>query len=134
MERLASEAEARSEHVPTDYQTYKDAHARAGANLAQALFAGAGVPDPVAREACELVSHHERTGDADALRMVNDADALSFFSLNSAGYLAYFGAELTWHKVAYTFARMSPPARAWLPKLRLPRVIRCQLEEHDQRA
>jgi hypothetical protein len=120
IERLASESDARIEHRAADYQAFKDAHARAGASLAGEIFDGAGVPREIADEACRLVERHERAGPSDAIRLVNDADALSFFSLNSPGYLAYFGPEQTAKKVAYTLARMSDTARAWLARIRIP--------------
>jgi hypothetical protein len=120
VERLRSEADARVEHTAADYQAFKDAHARAGASIARALLEGAGVPDPIARDAAALIAIHERRADDPAIALVGDADALSFFSLNAAGYLRYFGPAQTAKKVAYTLARMSPRARAELPFLRLP--------------
>jgi len=127
IERLVSEADRRVEHHAVDYQAFKDAHARAGARLAATLFARAGVPEPVARGAIELIARHERTGEDPAIRALNDADALSFFALNSPGYLAYFGPAQTRSKVAYTLARMSPEARELLAGLRLPQLVRQEL-------
>lgn len=124
IERLASEADARIEHRAADYQAFKDAHARAGAELARDVLARAGVPREIAEHACALVAGHERPDASPELRAVNDADALSFFSLNSPGYLAYFGSEQTARKIAYTLARMSPAARRWLPAVRMPRFVR----------
>jgi hypothetical protein len=66
-----------------------------------------------------------------ALQAINDADALSFFSFNSGGYLAYFGPAQTAAKVAYTRARMSEIARGELPALRLPTAIRTELARLD---
>lgn len=137
IERLASEADARIEHLAADYQAFKDAHARAGARIARAVLARAGVAGELADEVAALVAVHERASDAPALRALNDADALSFFSLNSPGYLAYFGAARTAAKVAYTLARMSVPARRELPGLRLPRLVRTELDRllhRDHRA
>ncbi|HEY4572453.1 MAG TPA: DUF4202 domain-containing protein, partial [Thermoanaerobaculia bacterium] len=51
--------------------------------------------------------------------LLNDADALSFLSLNSAGYLDYFGPEATRRKVAYTLRRLRPEGRQYLDGLRL---------------
>jgi hypothetical protein len=124
IERLASEADARIEHRAADYQAFKDAHARAGARIAAAVLARAGAPDEPAALACRLVAVHERVGASPAIRLVSDADALSFFSLNSAGYLAYFGPAQTARKVAYTLARMSAGARRELPLVRIPSEIR----------
>lgn len=137
IERLASEADARIEHLAADYQAFKDAHARAGAKLAHAVLSGAGVASELAGEVAALIAVHERASDAPALAALNDADALSFFSFNSPGYLAYFGADRTAAKVAYTLARMSGPARRELAALRLPRLVRTQLDRllhRDHRA
>jgi hypothetical protein len=131
IERLVSEAERRVEHLAADYQNFKDAHARTGARLAAELFAQAAVPSSVARDACALVADHERTGASAEIRAVNDADALSFFSLNSPGYLAYFGEDQTARKVDYTLARMSSVARAHLRGLRMPGFVRRCLAHHQ---
>jgi len=126
IERLASEPDARIEHLAADYQAFKDAHACAGARIARALLSRAGVGRTLADEACALIAVHERSGGGPAVRAINDADALSFFSLNSPGYLAYFGASQTAAKVAYTLARMSETARCELPALRMPRLVRTE--------
>jgi hypothetical protein len=122
VERLVSEADARTEHDAADYQDFKDAHACRGAEMAAELLASLGV-DPATRErTAYLIGHHEgTTGDPDAedIALLNDADALSFFSLNSPGYLDYFGPEQTRRKVAWTLARMRPEARALLAEVRL---------------
>jgi len=124
IERLEREPDARIEHLAADYQAFKDAHARAGARIAHALLSRAGASRELADEVCALIAAHERTSEAPAIRAINDADALSFFSLNSPGYLSYFGPERTRSKIAYTLARMSPAARRELPALRMPRLVR----------
>lgn len=124
IERLDSEADARVEHHAADYQTFKDAHARAGAKLARDLLTRAGAPASIADDACAIIATHERTSASRSLAAVNDADALSFFSLNSAGYLSYFGEAQTAKKVAYTLARMSAAARGWLDGIRMPAYVR----------
>jgi hypothetical protein len=131
IERLASEADARVEHHAADYQSFKDAHARVGSNIARALLARSGAPAGVADDACALIATHERTSAWPQLAAVNDADALSFFSLNSPGYLSYFGEVQTAKKVAYTHARMSVAARGWLDGIRMPRYVRtCIAHDH----
>jgi hypothetical protein len=130
IERLASEAEARSEHRAADYQRFKDAHARIGAAWTAEILAALGIDEGTRRDAVLLVGRHERPpepGEADAadLALLNDADALSFFSLNSPGYWSYYGAEATRRKVAWTLARMRPEARRRLAGVRLhPEVAR----------
>ncbi len=124
VERLASEADARIEHHAADYQAFKDDHAARGAELAAALLAWVGVDDETRERAARLIAAHEHLPapgdpDAEALSLLNDADALSFVSLNSAGYLDYFGPEATQRKVAYTLRRLRPRARKYLNGLRL---------------
>lgn len=114
IERLVTEADRRVEHLAPDYQAFKDAHARAGAEAARTALSHAGVPAETARRAAELVEAHERpSGDPD-LALLNDADALSFFSLNSWGFFGYYGLAHTARKVDYTLRRMRPAARARL--------------------
>jgi hypothetical protein len=124
LERLASEADARVEHHAADYQAFKNGHAERGAELAGSLLAGVGVDNETCERAARLIAAHEHLpepGDPDAaeLSLLNDADALSFFSLNSPGYLDYFGPEATRRKVAYTLRRLRPESRRYLDGLRL---------------
>ena len=133
IERLASEPDARIEHLAANYQVFKDAHARAGAQIARTVLGRAGVPGALAAEVAALVAGHERVTDTPASRAINDADALSFFAFNSPGYLAYFGPAQTAAKIAYTLARMSPRARRELPALRLPRFVRTELARLSHR-
>ncbi|KYF69501.1 DUF4202 family protein [Sorangium cellulosum] len=118
VERLVSEANVRIEHRAPDYQAFKDEHARRGAALARSALADVGLPPEVLDRVGVLVSAHERPGDDAELALLNDADALSFFSLNSGGFLDYYGPEHTRAKVAYTLRRLRPAARALLPRIR----------------
>lgn len=107
LERLESEPLRRIEQYASDYGAFKQRHAAGSARSAATFLARFALPERVTREACELIVNHERPGEGRELTVLNDADALSFFSLNSWGYLRYFGVEQTRHKVAYTLARMS---------------------------
>src|SRR5262249_272955 len=119
IERLRSEARARVEQHAPDYQAFKDRHARRGAHDVPPPLEAA--PGDVAR-LCDRVRRHERA-DADPERtLLADADVLSFFALNSAGYLAYFGPDATRNKVAYSLGRASPRVRRWLVRIRMPLV------------
>jgi hypothetical protein len=133
VERLATEADARIEHRADDYQVFKDSHAARGAEMAGALLAEAGVDAGTRRRTARLIAGHEHAAtpgdpDAGAIALLNDADALSFFSLNSVGYLDYFGPEATRRKVAYTLRRLRPQARRHLDGLRLRPVVSEELE------
>ena len=129
VERLRSEADARIEHLAADYQSFKDAHARGGAEIARRLLAEAGVGERVSERVAELITRHERSSEDAEVALLNDADALSFFSLNSHGYASYFGPEQTKKKVAYTWNRMRDPARAKLAHVRLRGDVRSMLDE-----
>lgn len=114
VERLISEADVRIEHRAGDYQAFKDEHARRGAEMAaQALQE---VDAATRAEVIRLIAEHERPSGDDLL---NDADALSFFSLNSPGYVDYFGEEAARRKIAWTLARLRPEARRRLDEIRL---------------
>ena len=134
VERLATEADRRIEHHAADYQAFKDGHAARGAEMAGALLAEAGVDGETRRRTARLIAAHEHAAaapgnpDAGAIALLNDADALSFFSLNSVGYLDYFGPEATRRKVAYTLRRLRPEARRHLDGMRLRPVVAGEIE------
>ncbi|HEX8255430.1 MAG TPA: DUF4202 family protein, partial [Thermoanaerobaculia bacterium] len=129
VERLVSEADVRVEHLAADYQSFKDAHAAKGAEMAMATLAEAGVGESVRSRVAELIAKHERPTDDADVALLNDADALSFFSLNSHGYASYFGPEQTKKKVAYTWNRMRDGARAKLATVRLRADVREMIDE-----
>lgn len=124
VERLTSEADRRVEHLADDYQSFKDAHAVKGAEMTSAVLAEAGVAEAVRLRVAEIVASHERPGADAEVALLNDADALSFFSLNSNGYADYFGPEQTKKKVAYTLNRMRESAKGKLAQVRLRPDVR----------
>lgn len=125
VERLVSEADARVEHLAHDYRAFKDAHAVAGAELARELLVAVGFHASERARIVELIARHEHASDDPQATVLNDADALSFFSLNSAGFLDYFGIEHAARKVAYSLGRLTPRARERLARVRLrPEIAR----------
>lgn len=129
VERLASEAEVRIEQHASDYCAFKNEHARRGAAMTRAALASTGLAQPVIERAVELVAGHEQPGrDAERL-LLNDADALSFFSLNSDGFLRYYGVEHTRRKIAYTLARLRGGARGRLMRIRYHPDVAASLDE-----
>lgn len=126
VERLWSEPDVRLEQHAPDYQAFKEAHARGGAESTRTMLAGA--VDPVVLDrAATLIANHERP-DADPERIVlNDADALSFFSINSCGFLRYYGEANTRKKLAWSRARLSPRGLRLLHALPLRSDIRAML-------
>jgi len=127
IERLDTEADARVEHLAEDYLSFKRRHAARGARIAARILAPLGIDTDTLQRMVQLIAAHEQPRKDLELTLLNDADALSFFSLNSCGYLRYFGVTQTWNKVDYTLRRMSRGARELLPTLRHPPLIRHML-------
>lgn len=130
IERVYTEADSRSEPGAADYDAFKTRHAEAGARVAGRVLDGEGFDPAVRERTAELIAGHDRpevASDPEAAAL-GDADALSYFSLNSPGYLAYFGEEAARRKIAWTLARLSPAGRAWLPRLRLPAAVAALVE------
>lgn len=127
VERVFTEADSRREKgiAAEDYDGFKARHAEESARVTDEILGGQGFADGIRRRAAELIAGHDRpdlSADPDAA-VLNDADALSYFSLNSPGYLAYFGEEQARRKIAWTLRRLSPTGRSWLARLRLPRPV-----------
>jgi hypothetical protein len=131
IERLVSEADVRTEQSADDYLSFKQQHALAGADMLRSCLANVGLPSESIDRTSSLVARHEQPADDVELKLLNDADALSFFSLNSPGFLRYFGIEHTASKVAYTLARMSDEARALLAEIRLEPTLTDLLREQQ---
>ena len=129
IERLQSEADRRIEHHAEDYQAFKDAHARGGAAVVVHVLARLEAPLSVIQRTRELVARHERPGSDPELALLNDADALSFFSLNTPGFLEYFGPTHTRRKVIYTLRRLRPQLRWRMDWIRLRRDVRAIVDD-----
>jgi predicted metal-dependent HD superfamily phosphohydrolase len=123
VERIFTEAESRSEQNVSDYDGYKARHAARSAWITAALLREEKIDSALAERVVALIAGHDQhgrvEGDSDAV-LLEDADALSFFSLNSPGYLGYYGEEQTRRKVEWTFARLSHRGREALAGLELP--------------
>jgi hypothetical protein len=124
VERLESEADRRIEQDAPDYAAFKDRHARRGGERAYELLRQVAIEERIASRVRELVGAHERRGCDEDVDAINDADGLSFFSLNSPGYADYFGALQTRKKVAYTLRRLGMNARRRLAAIRLRDDVR----------
>ncbi|MCU1246407.1 MAG: hypothetical protein JWN02_2317 [Acidobacteria bacterium] len=128
IERLVSEADRRVEQLAPDYQHFKDGHARGGAAMAVQVLRDAGLGNPAAGRVAELIARHEHASEERELALLGDADALSFFSLNSCGYADYFGPGQTRKKVVWTWARMSAPARLRMADIHLRADVRALVD------
>jgi hypothetical protein len=120
VERLESEADRRIEQHAPDLAAFKRAHAARGAAIASAVLGGIGVPARSRERIAVLIARHEETCDDDEeVRTLNDADALSFITLNAPGFLRYHGPERTRRKVRTSLARLSPRGLARLARVAL---------------
>jgi hypothetical protein len=122
IERISSEPDQRIEQHAADYQAFKTAHAEVGARLAAVTARAAGVDEADCSRMQQLIAEHEQPAQgsrAPEAALLGDADALSFFSLNSRGFSDYYGPEHTRRKVEYTLGRMTQRALGYLNQMKL---------------
>jgi hypothetical protein len=129
VERLVSEPDARIEHLAPDYQAFKDAHARGSAAITGRALARLRIDRPTITRVEALLASHEHRGTDPESALLADADALSFFSLNSPGYVDYFGVAQARRKIRYTLGRLGPGRRPLLARMKLRRDVRGMLAE-----
>lgn len=131
VERLRSEARERREQRAGDYPAYKRRHAREGARFAVSVLTAAGVHPAVLERTGRLIAAHDEpaAGRDRELAQLVDADALSFFSLNSPGFLDAYGPAHTRQKVIFTLSRLSLDGRSRLEQLRLRPAIQRLVDE-----
>mgnify|MGYP002648451017 CR=1 FL=1 len=94
-----------------------------------AVLTEAGVEPRVRERVRWLIRRHERPESDMALVLLNEADALSFFSLKASGFARLFTRAHTRREVAHTLARLRPTQRWRLARIRLAPHVRRLLEE-----
>lgn len=129
VERLDGETTAHVERLAPDHLSFKRRHAERGSSIAAGLLTHLGLPNELVARAAKLIRGRAQPSSDLELRLLNDADALSFFSLNSWAYLEYFGHARTRVKVDDTLSRMSAAARQLLATTRPPPAVARQLYE-----
>lgn len=131
VERIFTEADSRGEQAVVDYDDYKARHAERSALVTEEVLREQGTPAELRTRVAELIAGHDQPGRVDGAEgeLLEDADALSYFSLNSSGYLNYYGAEQARRKIGWTSARLSARGRGWLGRLRLPPGVTALLAE-----
>lgn len=129
VERLESEADRRIEHQAPDYQAFKDAHARSGAMLVVHRLREIGLAPAIVGHVAMLVADHERPADEEETLLLNDADALSFFSQNISGFIDYYGEPHTRLKVEYSLRRLRRSHWWRLRWIRFRRDVRTLLSD-----
>ncbi len=97
--------------------------------IARAVMSSARVHEDVQDRVLNLIAGHERTSEDAETALLNDADALSFFSLDSGAYADSFGPREAKKKVESSWRRMSSAARAKLAGVRLRRDVREMLDD-----
>ena len=93
-----------------DYEAFKAAHARNGANILRAILAECGVAKLTADEACRLVVRHEVGGDYRS-DLLKDADSISYFEVNLPFYYEREGWEETKRRSVWGYRRLSVRGR-----------------------
>jgi predicted metal-dependent HD superfamily phosphohydrolase len=131
VERIFTEADSRGEQAVVDYDDYKARHAERSALVTEEVLREQGTPVGLRTRVAELIAGHDQPGRVDGAdgELLEDADALSYFSLNSSGYLSYYGAEQARRKIGWTRARLSARGHGWLGRLRLPPGVTALLEK-----
>jgi hypothetical protein len=76
-----------------------------------------------------LIAGRERVAADPDIALLNDADALSFFSLNSSAYADRFGPEKTRKAIAENWSRRRPDARAKLATVRMRDDVRRMFDQ-----
>lgn len=113
----------------TDRGDYRDFHSRAGAEIAWRILAASGVDAQLCDHVVWLISARELVAADSDIALLNDADALSFFSLDSSVHADRFGPEQTRKAIAENWGRMRPAARAKLATVRLRDDVRQMLDQ-----
>ncbi len=93
-----------------DYDVFKAAHAKHGAELLRSILTGCNVAQDIVDEACRLVEVHEVGGDPDA-DLLKDADSISYFSVNLPLYYQREGWAETKRRSLWGYRRLSARAR-----------------------
>jgi hypothetical protein len=118
IERVVTERDVQVEQNAPDYLAFKEAHAAAGARLTEAVLASLDAAPAFSARVADLIATHERPGaDADKT-LLNESDALSFFSVMAPGFARYYGAAHTARKVAYSLSRLGARGRQALDGIR----------------
>jgi hypothetical protein len=103
-----------------NYDAFKAAHARNGAEILAEILRDSGVREgSLTREVHHLVCRHEVGGDPRA-DLLADADSISYFDVNLPLYHARNSREETLRRCLWGYERLSPRARSIVAQLRQP--------------
>ena len=98
-----------------DYDAFKSAHARNGAEILRSILIRCDVEGDVADEACRLVEVHEVGGDPRS-DLLKDADSISYFDVNLPLYYQREGWAETKRRSLWGYRRLSARAKELVNK------------------
>ncbi len=90
-----------------DYDAFKAAHARHGAEILRPILVACGVEGYIEYEACRLVAVHEVGGDPNS-DLLKDADSISYFDVNLPLYYQREGWDEAKRRSLWGYRRLSP--------------------------
>ena len=93
-----------------DYDAFKAAHARHGAEILRPMLNACKVARDIVDEACRLVEVHEVGGDPRS-ELLKDADSISYFDVNLPLYYQREGWDETKRRSLWGYRRLSARAR-----------------------
>ncbi len=93
-----------------DYDAFKSAHARNGAEILRSILIRCDVEEDIVDEACRLVEVHEVGGDPSS-DLLKDADSISYFDVNLPLYYQREGWAETKRRSLWGYRRLSARAR-----------------------
>ncbi len=93
-----------------DYDAFKAAHARHGAEILRPILSACGVEQNIVEEACRLVEIHEVGGDPGS-DLLKDADSISYFDVNLPLYFQREGWDETMRRSIWGYRRLTPRAK-----------------------
>jgi hypothetical protein len=93
-----------------DYDAFKAAHARHGAELLRPILTACAVDQAIIDETCRLVTAHEVGGDW-RVDLLKDADSISYFDVNLLLYYQREGRAETKRRSLWGYRRLTARAR-----------------------
>ncbi len=93
-----------------NYDAFKAAHARKGAEILRPILTACGVERDIVDEACRLVEAHEVGGDPRS-DLLKDADGISYFDVNLSLYYQREGWAEAKRRSAWGYRRLSSRAK-----------------------
>jgi len=93
-----------------DYDAFKAAHARNGAEILRPILSACGVQRHIVDEACRLVEAHEVGGNSRS-DVLKDADSISYFEVNLPLYYRREGWNEAKRRSSWGYRRLSPRAK-----------------------